>query len=248
MSAALSAVFIKYPATVQNELQNQIINFDLYYDVLQIETQNYLVFEKITFDYDTNTVQSASEIVTYIRKGTNDFIEKISNVWFNEDNSELVYAALTLYPTYSASNYKAVYPIIYSLKLDTLKVIQLYPSVNASTLTFSQLSAFSLSGTGYDINVVETGKPVLNYSPDTGKYNLSYVGKDPSNMFYTFNTIFNYINGTLSNVTGSVLVPTMNVFSANFGNPTFPTYLVDYTLQGSGQCYLSGNEFFFGVG
>ena len=55
ISSTLSAVFLKYhdePA-VLNEINNQIITFDIIKDVIFIETPNYLIIEKYKFDFTT---------------------------------------------------------------------------------------------------------------------------------------------------------------------------------------------------
>jgi hypothetical protein len=57
VSSALSGVFLKYPSSILDEINTQIINFDIYYDTLQIETQNHLVFDKIEFDFIGNLIE-----------------------------------------------------------------------------------------------------------------------------------------------------------------------------------------------
>lgn len=60
MSAALSAVFLKYhdEPNILNQINNQVMNFDIIKDVLFIETPDYLVVEKYKFDFNTERFAS----------------------------------------------------------------------------------------------------------------------------------------------------------------------------------------------
>jgi hypothetical protein len=244
VSSALSAIFVKYPQEVRDDINNRVIDFDVYYDTLQIETENYLIFDQIKFSYISNTVKSSVNNENFIYKGPYRAFEKASTVWFNDQEKELIFCKTTLLQDYSATNYKIIYPRIYVVNLDTFGTAQLYPRATAPVLTFDTLSAFTLSGTGYNINIVEIEKPILNYSNDTGLYNLSYMGKDASGMFYIFNTSFRYFNGRLTNITSNMLKPDLYAYSENFSNPVTGANFATYTLLGSGGSIAAG-EFIF---
>ena len=55
VSSALSAVFLKYndEPDILDQINNQVINFDIIKDVLFINTPHYLVIEKYNFDFNT---------------------------------------------------------------------------------------------------------------------------------------------------------------------------------------------------
>lgn len=217
-SAGLSAAFLNYPIEVQNEIKNNVINFDLYYDTLQIETENYLIFNKIQFDYDINQITNSTSILDAIERGSGTNLEKFSTVWFDEDTNVLMVCVTTLFGYLSASNYKAVYPTIYTINLNNHQTTQIYPNKNKNTLTYNELSAFSLFGTGLEINIVEIEKPILNFSKDTNYFTLTYLGKDPSGCFYIFTTRFQYINNTIININTTMHTPATNAYHANFAN------------------------------
>lgn len=246
ISSALSSIYINYPQNITNEINNNIINFDIYYDIIQIETENYLVFDEISFDYSTNTVQNTINVGNYLYKGNHSNLEKVSNTWFNETDNNLIVCKTTLFWENSASNYKIVYPKIYVLNLDTFNFTQLYPNITDNALTFNLLADFSLSGTGIDVNIVEIEKPILNYSNETGRYSLVYLGKDSSGMFYIFNTSFQYFNGILTNVNTVMQKTASDVYSQNFGNLTIGNYLITNTIYGTNNSTISGNEYIFG--
>lgn len=234
VSAALSRVFLKYPANIVDEINNQIINFDIYYDTLQIETTNYMVFDKIEFNYANSSIRTSSNSETFITRGNrNTRLEKFSTVWFNEKYNELIITKTLLHPTLSASNLKAIYPVIYSLDLSTFKLIQLYPYNKITDLTYTDVIDFSLSGTNQSIDIIDIDKPILTLNTETNTYSITYLGKDASNMFYIFTTDFKYFNGVLTNVVNSMYKPTIDTLHTNFANPSSYNLFNTYSTAGS---------------
>ena len=239
VSSTLSAAFINFSDTIKNEIYNNVINFDLYYDTLQIETENYLIFNKIKYDYGTNQVIGAANAHTLITRGSHPELEKFSTVWFNETENTLLVAAMTLHYQLSASNYKALYPTIYSIDISSGRMQQVYPVKGIDTLTFSELSAFSLYGKNIELNIVRAEKPVLNYSEDTNYYTLTYLAKDPANCFYIVTIRFQFLQGVIQNVSSTLHKPATDVYHINFAN-RFPNnirigspYFDTYTVIGS---------------
>ena len=254
LSSTLSATFISLPDDMQYELFNKTINFDLYYDTMQIETENYLILNKLNFNYDTNEVTAPITPYTILERGSNPELEKFSSVWFNETTNQLVVAKTTLHYELSATNYKAIYPTIYIYNLNSSQAIQVYPTKNASSLKFSELSAFSLFGKDIELNIVRVEKPTLNYSKETGFYALTYLGKDTANCFYIITTRFQYIQNSVQNISCTIHKPATDVYNINFANQ-LPTgvrpgspYFETYTTAGSATGYIdtSDNTFTWG--
>jgi hypothetical protein len=247
ISATLSAAFINLPTDVQYEIYNKAINFDVYYSVLQIETENYLIFNKVGYNYDNNQLTVPTTPYVVINRGKYPELEKFSTVWFDEAENQLMIAATTLHYELSASNYKAIYPTIYIVNLVNNQLTQIYPNKADSSLTFSQLSAFSLYGKGLELNIVRVEKPALNYSKDTGYYTLTYLAKDPANCFYIITTRFQYTQNTIQNITNTLYTPTTDVVHINFAN-TLPNkarlgnqFFDTYTAVGSATGYIDPN-------
>jgi len=254
-SAALSAVYIKYTTlsaydttlntinTIGNEINTECVGFDVYYDVLQIETNNHLIFDKIRFDYTNNTVPG-SITYSYLYRGYNPRLEKFSNAWFNEANKQIIVCQTKLYTSningvdpLSATNLKTIYPKIYSVNLNSPQFLQLYPYAADQNLLLSDVAQYSLSSTniGETLNVIEVEKPTLTFNSSTDIYDLTYLCKDAANAFYTVNTKFKYINGILTVLSTTIYTPSSNTLHQNFGTyslsstivlPTFNTYSI----------------------
>jgi len=246
-SAALSAVFAKYPTDIRNELNNNIINIDVYYDVVQFETTNYTVFEQIIFDYGTNTVAGGGAGINFIYRGDYQLLEKNSTVWFDEANNELLVCKTTIFNQYSGSNYKIIYPKIFSFNLQNLRLKQIYPLIADEALTFNDISMFSLSGRNIELNIVEIDKPLLTYNNNDSIYKITYTGKDLAKCFYIFTIQFKYINGVLTVIDSTVYKPGSDVYDINFSNPRTSPYFETYTILGSAAGYINNEVYTFGT-
>jgi len=244
VSAALSGVFVKYPQDIRNELNNNVINFDVFYDTLQIETANYLVFDKIEFNYARNAVKTSSNNETFVSRGVNKDFEKFSTVWFDESNNELIFAKTTLHPITSASNFKCIYPVIYSLNLNSFNLTQIYPDKRIQDVQYLGVIQFSLSGTNQNIDISSIDKPVMALNSETNTYSITYLAKDTSNMFYVFVTDFKYFNGVLTNIVNSMYRPGINTNHNNFSNPSNQWLYGVHTVLGSG-ISVAGGELTF---
>jgi len=173
-------------------------------------------------------------------------LEKNSTIWFNEEQNLLLICSMRLHPTLSASNFKSIYPVIYTLDLNRLNITQLYPNKNVNDLTFDDVSTFSLSGTNQDIDIVRIDKPILTYNTELDQYTISYFGKDTSNLGYLFVIDFKYINGVLTNISNRMYRPTIDLSHVNFSNPFVFNYATYFVVGSSSGAIING-EFEFGV-
>jgi len=252
VSSTLSAVFLNYAPNVQKEINNNVINFDIYYDVIQIETDNYLIFDKIEYDYYSGRViGSVKEIGTLQRSFNNSNLEKFSNTWFDEVEKTLYVTRTVVLPdTLSASNYKIVYPEIFKINLANQQTTRIYPVKDTAALTFDDLSLFSLYGKNLEVNIVSIEKPIFTYNDENAYFSLSYLGKDTANTPYLITTRFQYINNTIVNMTCTMHKPSTDVYNINFSNPDGSSYFDTYTLLGNDAGYLDtgSDTFAFGRG
>jgi len=229
VSAALSGVFIKYNSEIREDVNNRIINFDMFYDLLFIETENYVLFEKLYFNYEDNMLYGNARADTVIYKGDHRDFEDISLPWLNEARKELFFVKTTLFHDLSCSNQKIVYPEIYTVNINSGDVVKLYPF--NKHVTREDVNTYSLIETDpyVKINIVETEKPLINYNDDTNYYVISFLGKDVSNLFYVYRTSFKYIVDKLEIVENSFFKPRVDVYSENFCDPVTGRYFREYT-------------------
>jgi len=232
VSSALSGLLVKYSESINNELNNKLINFDLYYDSLQFETENYLIFDKIKFDYNTNLIENVSKTDAFFQRGSNKLFEKISTVWFNENDKLLVFCKTRLHPLLGDTNFKIVYPEIYVVNVDDLSYKKIFPLEDESKLSYYDLSYFSLSGKNINVNIVEIEKPFMTYDSETENYIISYIGKDIANVFYIFKIYFKYIDGVITNVNNYMYKLAPDVFTCNFAYASLSAQYLTYLSLG----------------
>jgi len=238
VSSALSAMLIKYNNDIYNEINDNLINFDIISDTIIFETENYFIADKILFDYETNTNISITKNDSYIKRRNYKDLEKISTLWYNEDDNIVLVCKTVLYPELSATNYKIIYPEIYVLNLDSLAFNKIYPQIDDNQLDFNKLKMFSLSGTSLEVNIISIDKPLFNYNNETGLYTITWLGKDIANCFYIYKTFFKYINGVITNISNSMFKLLPDVNDINFSN-SLPKYS-SINISGSASSILNG--------
>jgi len=232
LSTALSGLYIKYNDNIKNELNNKLINIDVYYDTLQFETENYLIFDRIKFDYDSNLIENVTKSNAYFYKGSNINFEHISTVWFDERLNNIFFCKTVLYPELSATNKKIIYPEIYVINSNTLAIKRVYPPVPIESLKADDLVQFSLSGKNIDLNIVEIEKPIFTFDYQTENFVITYLGKDMANVFYLFKIYFKYVNGAITNINNFMYKISPDVYSNNFASVLSDQYTA-YNILGN---------------
>jgi hypothetical protein len=229
VSAALSGIFVKYTPDILEEVNNKIVNFDMFYDLLFIETENYVFFEKLYYDFASGSIYGNARADTIIYKGDNREFEDISLPWLNEAKKELFFVKTSLFNNLSCSNQKIIYPEIYTVDINSGDVVKLYPS--SKHVTREDVNTYSLTEIDphVKINIIETEKPLINYNDETNYYVISFLGKDVSNLFYVYRTSFKYIADKLEIVENNFFKPRIDVYSENFCDPITGRYFREYT-------------------
>ena len=124
-----------------------IINFDVVYDTLILQTANYIVIEKINLSFDDGVIYSIADNSHIIEV---DFID-FGGYWINESEKTISFGYLS-----------SGVPIISRLDIDSSKIEQLFS--NTSDLT------------EWDISVTHDSKPQFTYNFDNDTYNITFLG------------------------------------------------------------------------
>ncbi len=244
LSAALSAIFVKYSnlGNCKYQLDNAIKKFDLIYDVGVFETDDYIVIEKINFEYETNTIKPFTSNLTYIQRTENDNdLEQFGNFYFHERNNNLIFSKSSVLPTLSSSNYKTLYPTFYKFDIQDLSFKNIYPANNKNL--FGKLSSFSFRSLNSNPNDIEgyirepknedtvvfdsnsIQRPTLSYDPNTNVY--GYVAKiSNSNDIFCLNyASFKFVNGVFQNKANEMYFQEGLIRDESFSNPLTAGFL-----------------------
>ncbi|NBO36502.1 hypothetical protein EBU91_03045, partial [bacterium] len=160
LSAALSAIFVKYPLEIRTELNDSIIDFDLLFNTVIIETPNYLVFDKLNFDFERKIFDASYTKNTYFKKyQISENLENSANFWYDEETKTVLVSFLTLLPENSSTNSKILYPKIYNANIHDLDFELLYPKIENT----QALSSLIVDLGTQQFNPTYCDKSLLNY-------------------------------------------------------------------------------------
>ena len=158
-------------STLLAELSSsEIVNFDIQYTTLFIQTKNTFVIDKPRYiDGVFNESHSNNVVISY----NDNLLNNISNR-FKTGTDVTFFTTTLLENELSATNNAIVYPSIYQYNYNTEKTEKIFPK-NDTQLN-SVLNIFSLSGG--DASIIEISTPTIVYNSVNNLYNLSWIGKD----------------------------------------------------------------------
>lgn len=192
LSSAVASIFSKYSSVVKSDIYNNLIDYDVIYDTLVLETNNYLVIDKI--EYDNGEYITPSTKNTVFSLVSSDPLTKVSNRFFNEKDKTITFCLITPEITDLKGNNKLTVPNIYQYNVATHRYKKIFPLNNTQMSSLSGI--FSLTNTfrsDYNLNLVKIDKPQLTYNSLNDVYKLSYTGVDNNNLFHILNYTF-FIN------------------------------------------------------
>ena len=162
-SASLSALYTNYAAIttlplISDELY-EIQNFDIFYDTLLLKTPNYLLLNKIEFNFETNLLDFNINNSHIINLSANN--AQFAGTWFFDTDKDVTIAMLV-------SSVSGIYPQLRNLDLENNQMTYIY---NETSLETNQLSSLGLTS-------IE--EPVFTYNKDSFTYNMAFIGHSSS--------------------------------------------------------------------
>jgi len=203
LSSALSSILNKYSESVKTEIYNNPIDFDIVYDTIAIETNKYLIFDKIV--YSDSKFITPNTTNTVFKLLSSAPLIKTSNRFFNEKNKHIIFSIVSpagFNPVqvgesfgYSEElpqgNDKIIVPNIYRYNIGNNRYKQIFPTVNTTVEEF--IDIFSLTNTfsiDYNFSIVKIDKPHLTYNSLNDLYKITFIGVDNNNLFHLFDYQF----------------------------------------------------------
>lgn len=163
LQQSFSAVNTEDPSLSATDLNTQLASgfktFDVMFDVLELETKDFLLFTKINFNWDNE-----DELIYTVADDSNIFSLYNSNYaghWFFPEEKKITFCIV------QSSDNGFVYPKMYSIDMDSFTITNILLSAETSPLivqtTSLQLTSFEQS--------------VFTYNKDTKTYNISFICK-----------------------------------------------------------------------
>ena len=187
---------------IATELENCLLDMDVIYDTVIFETEKYIVFEKILYNYETSTITSGQTNFSFIQKDFYDNkYEYVSNWWFDEPGNRILVAKTTVHPSLSSTTNRMIYPEIYTYDLSQSTVKQSYPDpdLNPTQLIYetNQYSLSSVQGQNGLHDIINVGAPVFTYNKDSQRFQIIQMGHDPAENMYMFKNDFRMYDQTI---------------------------------------------------
>ena len=235
VSSSLSAIFYKYPTHVQQEIYNEVLYFNLYYDTFVIETLNFVIVDSFNYDYASNRVIATNSSGSYFPKYINSRkLEAFAGEWYSEKENALYVAFLRLQPTLSGSNYRILYPEIYKSILSQINFKKVYPEAIIPSFTSNSYSLCAGLISPPQINLNSIDGVSFSKSEKSNLFNFTYLGKNLNRLPF-------FVNEQLKEGDWDIFLETFNprlfkpfyfVYDNNYYNPQLP-FLVKYNASSS---------------
>lgn len=208
LSAALSAVVIKYDDDIQYELIHHVDDFNVYNDIVFFHTPNYFVVDKI--DFDGATISTKSYTNNYIHINSLSCVANVSSPFFFETRD---YCMVCVVSALSAnSNNSVLLPVIYHVD---------YESASMSRIEINEFD-LNVFVNPFNVKLTKISKPILTYNSRNDVYAITTTVFDGNNLSYVFQSTFSYdeqkihIKGVkMVNMVQDGIVETVNWYDTN---------------------------------
>ncbi len=222
LSSALEKTITKYAPSIQNQINYELLDFDIIQNTIFLETKSTLIIDKIS--YKDGAFTKPSTINTTFSVNSANMVEVFTNRFYNEKTGKVYFARFkdnvndTCAPL--ADNYKAVYPEIYEYDIQQNSTSKLYPTgADDITLSAFELNVESLSSRNYTPDSVHT--PNLTYNSLNDIFKLTYMICDKNDFTHLVDASFKMSDNKLTVVDSNRYEPLNNITrTSTFGDTT----------------------------
>lgn len=262
LSSAFAPIFVKYSqsATLSGVINwDDVIDIDIINDVIIIQTSSSYIFERISYDYGTNSILTNDLPAVFLdrtdkdldlRRG-HDAPHRFIQHFYNEKENCIMAGRMT-YTKIKNSDEKIYHPEVFKLDMNTFSLRRVYPSTNC------EIEEFVLPPDLKPYNITYLDYPLLTFNEESDRYNLTYMGRLSSTAASDILCIFssNYIErgDELKVINSSIYHPTNKNHTAypSLTAESFDWILSEVNKVPEGKrktttTYLSTNNFRFNV-
>lgn len=162
---------MEYKEFVEQVSSNQIVDMDVYYDVLMIQTLDYVFAEKINFNPDTCKIERSEypgvlETTKAPGNKRNEQLQTTIKPYYNKYTNDLIFGHTN---NVTVSGVETVLPVIYKVNLNTMISHTIHPTNTRDTSEQFVLTDV-LSGYIYE----NVDQPIVSYNEIVDMYTLSY--------------------------------------------------------------------------
>jgi hypothetical protein len=237
---ALSSIFFKYPKNVREEVEEGVIGFFVIDNIFVIETDNYVISDAYSYDIDNNVFKNINSAPFYKKKNEiSPSLDVFINPWYDEKSQKIFLVFLqTGNNSLSASNYKHIFPEIYSTEVKKINYKKIYPTKETSTIVYSLSNSTSSIP---EINLDQFVGGSFKKNPVLDEYDLTYMVRNMNGLPFIVNEKLNYKSEKNSFISQNLVLlkPFYYILDNNYANPTMQ-YYVRGICKNSG--YIGGKD------
>tara|TARA_R110000764_G_scaffold98800_1_gene183240 strand:+ start:5545 stop:8442 length:2898 start_codon:yes stop_codon:yes gene_type:complete len=224
VSAALKGLVSKYSTAVQDQVNHELVDFDIIQNTIFLETKSNLIVDKIV--HTDGKFVAPTTVNTFFSVNSANSIETFTNRFYVENTGKVYFARFKsndgTYCSDVASNFKAVYPEVYEYSITTNTAKKVYPdSLEDVSLSAFELNVANENIRNYAPNAVHT--PKIAYNSRNNLFKITYIVNDMNDFTHMVDVSFKMENNKLS-VIDSNRYETLNTITrtSTFGdNSTF---------------------------
>ena len=194
LQSALELTFSKYSNSVQYDIFNSAIDFDIIGDNIFIETPNNLVIDVINYNGSEFIISNNNNTLFSINSANK--LERFSNRLFVERSNKAYFTKFTAVTGDNAKNYWSVIPSIYEYNLSNNTSEKVFPaSVTADIITTFQVSVSGADNNNFTPEEIVT--PYLTFNSVNNLFKLTYIVSDINELAHFFDIEFTIENNKL---------------------------------------------------
>jgi len=199
LSAALGNVVGKYSATVQADLNQSLIDFDLIQNTIFLQTNSNLVIDKIEYTKDKFIKPATSNTLYSINSA--DRVEAFSNRFYVEETGKVYFARFQTTGAECeeiARNYLTVYPEVYEYSISDNTTKLVFPAVPPLSSSVSDFAINSTLNTTRNYTPQEVHTPNITYNKRNDIFKLTYIINDMNDMTHMIDASFKMVDNILT--------------------------------------------------
>jgi hypothetical protein len=126
LSSALAVTFEKYSSEIKSEIYNKVIDFNVYDDFIWIRTDNYMIFDRIS--YEETSFRDPGTTLNFLRNS-----KLISDPFIFENKDYCLIASLSI-SNVNTINYQNIFPVIKKFSFNDYILIDVYDGSTETNL------------------------------------------------------------------------------------------------------------------
>jgi len=149
---------------------NQVLGFNVYYDVLVIQTLEFLYIERMNFDAENCLLLRSDFPGMLLRTSSDDVLVKSFKPYYNKNKHELICGFTSVHDVHDM---KYVYPKIFHVDMNTIYTNQIFPNKDYTEGVQDYVLTDELSAFQYE----QVDTPIISYNETIDSYSVSYTCK-----------------------------------------------------------------------